>query len=453
MELRAVVDEGEEEERPRAARQALTHRPTPWEQRFDLDRIFAYQTQKMVRVKDSRLGLMNLLIKALVVLYVLVVVFGLEGKHSQKDRGVGTTVVKFNCRLISDEKVYDNADLRFPAIEPGGIFIATKKITQMAQEVDHCEDMDSPPRPCPCEDGETCGPDNHCLQAGWCPSLGDRNADDPPDGSRVERIKGLEESSLQILSGISFPNIGNKFYRTGGSKGAVNPFEDIKLKELFKMIDPPLKLEDVIDTGAVILVSLNWMCNVREECEPEVTVAREDGGRGFVQKRARHRRVQGTRFRDAYYIYGVRILVDSIGMGHHMSLVMIIMQVGSGLALLRTASFITDSLMLSNVYKDPVRRRAYYACKVTETQDYSDLQDRINLIENHREEVSQHQAATTLLGKSTSGASGTGIASGLRTRGGTPQTRAGAEVVFGLGPGGRGGMTSSLLRGRSADMS
>merc|ERR1719408_80095 len=102
-----------------------------------------------------------------------------------------------------------------------------------------------------------------------------------------------------------------------------------------------------MDTGALIGVSFFWNCDVLgDECEPAAVIKRLDNGKGFVQKRARHKTVGGAATRDATYMYGLRILVDSSGIGRKVSVVLIIIQVGSGLALLRTASMASDILML-----------------------------------------------------------------------------------------------------------
>jgi len=85
--------------------------------------------------------------------------------------------------------------------------------------------------------------------------------------------------------------------------------------------------------------------------------------------------------REALYLNGLRILVDSSGIGKKDSLVLAIIQVGSAIALIRVAAIVADNLMLYMPLYSQTRRDAYYKCKVHETNDYSDLQDRINLIE------------------------------------------------------------------------
>jgi len=103
-------------------------------------------------------------------------------------------------------------------------------------------------------------------------------------------------------------------------------------------------------------------------------------------------------------MYGLRILVESSGIGRKTSLVLFVIQVGSCLALLRTASFLADFLML-NCYSQE-KTDMYYKCKIIETQDYSDLQDRINIIQDAERGALLKRPKTLGLGSGEGGVSG-----------------------------------------------
>ena len=75
---------------------------------------------------------------------------------------------------------------------------------------------------------------------------------------------------------------------------------------------------------------------------------------------------------------------------------------------------IADFIMLQLYPKQ--KTDLYYKCKVKETQDFSDLKDRLNVIQDTREEVAA-----------------------LLNRGGPGRT-------LGLGIGGRGGLASQILK-------
>lgn len=387
--------------------------------KFDWDRICAYRTFKVVRIKDRNLGFLYWGIVTLVILYIIIFALCIEGKHQYQEPGIGTVITRFKGKAFFNNKVYDEADLRFPEVEPFGAFIMTKSITVKNQQLGTCIDYDNP---CPCRAEGECVNDSFCRDKAWCPSIGDGNAKKPPDTAIIEKMQGLEHTIFQIMSGIAFPGIGNYFFVVGSSPGANNPYRNISMQELLSHAHPPVKLEDVLDTGALISVSFFWNCDVTVDCEPSVIVKRQDDGKGFVQKRVRHQTIAGVHTREAIYMYGLRVLVESSGIGRRASIVLIIIQIGSGLALLRTASMASDFLMLKLYSR--VRAQAYYTCKVIPTEDYSDLQDRINLIKDQKAiDREQMKELVEVPG-------------------------AGARVVLGLGPGGRGGMGSKIISGR-----
>lgn len=416
-ELRTVTeldDEGKKEEEPNP------WNPTTW----NWSKICAYNTNRVVRIKDVRLGGIYWFMVTCIIMYSIIFVFSMEGRHTEQATGVGTAITKFKGKGFSGDKVFDGTDLRFPVIEPQGAFIMTRRIQQKEQKVGMCVDWDSPKK-CPCKANSTCT-NGYCAVKHWCPSIGDYNSKEPPASAVIDIIEGLEDSVLDIASAIGFPSIGNDFFVTGSDPQIKNPFASIRIGDLLAMTRPPLKMEDVQQRGALISVNLMWQCDmgVSDHCEPTVVVKRLDGGQGFVQKRARHRRnSNGDEVRDAVYLFGVRVLVDCSGVGRRPSLSLIVVQIGSCISLLRVAMMLADFIMLK-LYPNEDRREAYQKCKIQETDDYSDLQDRLNLIkeENQRDEA-QNMA--------------TGMA------------RSGNHVPLGLGAGGRAGLAQTLLRGRS----
>merc|ERR1719261_1300641 len=127
---------------------------TPKAKPLDWDRILAYKTFKIVRIKDKFLGLLYWSIVTMVIMYIIIFALGIEGKHQSQEPGIGTVITKYAGKAFDDEgKVYDAADLRFPEVEPFGAFIMTRMVSQRGQKVDKCTDYDST---CPCRDGTEC---------------------------------------------------------------------------------------------------------------------------------------------------------------------------------------------------------------------------------------------------------------------------------------------------------
>eukprot|EP00913_Durusdinium_trenchii_P026333 g24709.t1 len=98
-------------------------------------------------------------------------------------------------------------------------------------------------------------------------------------------------------------------------------------------------------------------------------------------------------------------------------------RLGSCLALVQIASMAADFLMVRMYDKE--RCDAYYRCKVVETKDYSEMQERLDLVSDQRARAREM------------------VSGGQIRSGGT-----GAGVSLGLGAGARGSM-SAVLRGRN----
>jgi len=427
-ELHGFVDEEEEE--------------PPKEKSFwpDPDELFKYKTFRIVQIKDRRLGMLYWGIVALVTFYIVVFALLINGKHQNIRHGLGAVITKFNGKAFVGESAYDAADLRFPEVEPNGAFIATRIVTSEVQARDgKCVDYDSP---CPCREGAKCvgadggeATDGYCEDVAWCPSLGEGNVDTFAESyqQNVKTMEGLENTKIDILAGIGFPGLQTpNFYVAGkvipegkdapppiavGGKKQItgNPLKHTTLGEIHAKCENCKSLDDMIKNGALVTVMYLWNCDVDLGCsEPKVEIKQVDGGKGFVTKRSI---LLPDNKRTAQMMYGIRILVDSVGIGRELDFVLLTIQAGSCLALMRTAAMVADFIMLygSCFFSEDLQKK-YYKCKVKETEDYSDLKDRLNIIQEHREEVS------TLL------------------------RRGGVAKTLGLGPGGRGGIASQIMK-------
>eukprot|EP00397_Hematodinium_sp_SG-2012_P021015 GEMP01021685.1.p2 GENE.GEMP01021685.1~~GEMP01021685.1.p2 ORF type:complete len:260 (+),score=58.05 GEMP01021685.1:1586-2365(+) len=249
-----------------------------------------------------------------------------------------------------------------------------------------------------------------------CPSIGLANTENSSTVSQT-RIRGLGDTTIELMAAINFfPGVDDRMFVAGQSPNGENPLRKLSISRLLQLANPPLVVGDLVETGALIGVSFFWNCDVIQPycTEPIIVVKRLDAGKGFFQRRMRRYRVGGVDKREAMILYGLRIVVESSGLGRKINFVYLVIQLGSCLALLRTASMAADFLMLRCYPKK--KAEMYYKCKVIETKDYSDLQDRLNLIQERAPEVEN------LLTKD----------------------------KFGIGPGGRGGMASVILRGRGS---
>lgn len=344
---------------------------------IDWDETCGYSSEKRVRVRDSTIGKVYWTLVTAFVMYTVIVPFYMEGKGMVEGAGIGTVITGFKGKAFSTTgKVFDAADLRHPVLEPSGAFIMTKRVVMKDQEKGSCVDEDSS--------------SNGSEVQTWCPSLGERNADSPPEGAIVDVIQGLETSVLTIKSGITFPRLSDQVYVAGTSEGGTTMYENITLGKLLSLATPPIVLQDITEHGAILGVSFYWSCSMGKDCEPNAVIERLDDGMGFFQKRVAHRRKEGTEVRDAIFMYGIRILIDSSGIGKELNFGSIVIQLGSSLSLLRIAAYCADLLMLYGFCLfDKSRRDAYYKCRVSETDDMTDRKEQIPDVKKERDKRKQ----------------------------------------------------------------
>lgn len=417
-ELHGIVDEDDEEDVAPQQKHLLG---------TNLDELCAYKTMKVVRMRDTRLGVLYWISVLFVLLYVILYALGVNRMHQYHDTGIGVALTTLKGKAIFQSKAYDAADLAFHPADSHGTFLATRILTVRGQKVDQCLDYT---QPCDCKDGPDCsvGTGGHfCKRLAWCPSLGNGNAGTsppPPPSAEVINLEGLGRVELDIVSGISFPGIGSHFFVAGGSTGSSNPFKNETVETLLKRVQPPIMLADIASQGALIGVSFLWNCDVMEDCEPAVAVRRLDKS-GFSEQNSRqYSGKDGVLLRDTIVTYGIRILVDASGTGRMTSPTLLMVQLGSGLALLQLAAWFADFAMLH--FFSQARRHRYIEFKILETRDYSDLRDRLDLL--HQDEGGGNEAHG-LLGSWT---------------GDAPDS----DDDLGPASGGHGGLGSAMLRGR-----
>lgn len=433
-ELRDFVDEDDDEEDDKRQKaQDGGKGPFGWLKSqiddIDWDEACAYQTFKVVQIKSWKLGVLYWSFVTCIVMYEVIVVFYMDGKHAAQEPGLGIVQVSaphFKAFSEGGDIAYDEADLKFPVIDPSGVFFMTKRVTMPDQVQDVCVNADEPLH---CEhpdcQGECEG--DSCKVQGWCPSLGDTNVDSPPEGAETEKIVGIENAVLSLASGITFPGLSDNFFVAGSTGTTVNVFKNMTLGKLLAMASPPVALEDVLEKGALIGVAFYWNCDVTSTCEPLAVIERLDNGQGYWQKRTLRRRKDGAEVRDAMIIFGIRLLVDSSGLGRLAKMTLIVICLGAGFSLLKIAAFLTDAIIMMCM-------ESQKKCKVTDTADYSDMQDRKDRVDEERNKIRAHaKDHGRWSGKTPEEDLGRG------------KSGSGAAVRFGLGTGGGGGLAQGIL--------
>ena len=90
----------------------------------------------------------------------------------------------------------------------------------------------------------------------------------------------------------------------------------------------------------------------------------------------------------------MRVLLRSFGAAHEFSLFLTVLQISSGLALLKMGTLFSDFIML-HLYPNKIKREAFAAFKTEDSVDFSDKAYKIDYINFLRENQDEEEEETT----------------------------------------------------------
>ena len=181
---------------------------------LDLDEIFSYQTTKEVRMLDCRLGTVNWLIRAIVLVYVIGYVFLLREGYTEAEKSVGHAISQVNGTSFSttnsQSRPWDAIDAVQPALQNGVAFIATNVFTTANQTLGSGR---NPTKRCalaaecsPSAPGAAgvCRSDNFCQLLGWIPGF---DESDTEHTSSYMLESAESDFGVWLKSSIQFPSL------------------------------------------------------------------------------------------------------------------------------------------------------------------------------------------------------------------------------------------------------
>ena len=183
---------------------------------LDLDEIFSYQTTKEVRMLDRRLGMVNWLIKAMVLVYVVGYVFIWREGYTDIEKSVGHSISTVNGTTFSQYngqvQPWDAIDVVQPSLENGAAFIATTVFLTPGQTVG---DGANPTRRCT-SDAECATPsgatnplnygrctNNFCQERAWIPAY----SPDDRQATSIYELQTADQLGVWLKSSVQFPSL------------------------------------------------------------------------------------------------------------------------------------------------------------------------------------------------------------------------------------------------------
>eukprot|EP01012_Entosiphon_sulcatum_P020298 TRINITY_DN25273_c0_g1_i2.p1 TRINITY_DN25273_c0_g1~~TRINITY_DN25273_c0_g1_i2.p1 ORF type:complete len:377 (+),score=80.61 TRINITY_DN25273_c0_g1_i2:1195-2325(+) len=370
----------------------------------DWDSLLAYQTVKVVRIKDRRLGFLYYFLIFSILVYIGVFVFGLNRGYLEVQYTTGTVATKVKGTAVSvdtDESYFDEADLVVPALEAQAIFLITRVQHTASQERGWCLPEVAYRKQCTNDSAcvsknfprpGKCNAENLCEFYQWCPD--EEDDETVPSNTTVTRLDGVTAATMWFKASIRFDQLGDKdediFFSTIQQSTPVDPSQDPARANLYSLQQLIDKLPEssrknttsMLTYGAILGVTLRWQCDItRHQWDIAYDVRRFDNPQltdGFNYRTASYYTdINGVPRRDLWKYYGIRLFVESVGQGTRVSVVQIVLNIASGLALVGIATLVTDLLMLSvGNQKDAYRQSKVEETEVLyQTQDYHVMPD------------------------------------------------------------------------------
>lgn len=326
-----------------------------------------YRTVKVVQIRNIKLGLLHLIMQLLIFLYVVVYVIIIEKGYNGSSPVSGYTYTKLKGSSLQNDTngntlVWDATDIVNPPMESDAIFVTTNSLVTYNQSRGLYPDTDA--TPCPCSNGTSV---EHGIETGVCLNVTDTQQfcqiygwgpvedDISPTNSSV--LYAVQNFTMFVRCSIVYTRYQKRYDNLQGGSLTMG-YNEFYVNDF--ITGSGSTFDDVSVSGAIIAATIDWSCEFNfwsPPCQPSFKFFRLDQTNGLSQGfnyRYGHYYylpdqgdpTHATQYRDLFKVYGIRIVFLLAGEGHRFSIVPLVLNLASGLALLTIATIISDVLTL-----------------------------------------------------------------------------------------------------------
>lgn len=354
---------------------------------------FEYDTPHIVHIKSKKVGIFSRFVQMVILAYVIgyVIVYkkgyqnfsDINSSVTTKLKGVAHPTFNDSQFLVPHPEVYrkvwDVADYVVPPQENGAFFVATNVVITPNQTQGVCpEDPLLLNAHCTSDANCTAGEpvvngngvmtgkcvkasDNStsvCQIRAWCPV----EVNVLPLGNDTALLEESKNFTVMVKNSIEFPLFGirrrNVLNSSNSSYLASCHFSYNKdpacpIFELGTIVhEAGENYTKLAVNGGVIAIIITWECNLdfnpEVHCNPIYRFSRLDDPYAKIAKgwNFRYANYYGDNLRTLYKAYGIRFVVLVQGRGGKFNIVPLLLNVGSGLALLGLTTVICDIIVL-----------------------------------------------------------------------------------------------------------
>ncbi|XP_052800666.1 P2X purinoceptor 4-like isoform X2 [Mya arenaria] len=352
---------------------------------------FEYDTPRIVHIRSKKVGFINRFIQLCIIGYIIgyAIIFqkgyqefdNVQGAITTKLKGVAETKNVFSS---NSSRIWDVNDYVVPPQENLAFFVTTNLIVTDGQQMGVCDEdgkvaganctLDAsiclPGEPLLTGDGYMTGAcvetkrynnTKVCEVVAWCPTEDGRKPLPNPPALAI-----AEKFTVFIKNNIEFPKFGVK-RRNIPSNRDVSALANCRYDPNTDTQCPIFQLKTIVSgadiesfnaiavKGGVIQILISWNCNLdhgAENCLPEYSFRRLDEENdvlspGYNFRFSRYYKDEnGTDTRTLFKAYGIKFILTLQGRAGKFSIVPLVLNIGSGLALLSVATIICDIVVL-----------------------------------------------------------------------------------------------------------
>ncbi|XP_064612212.1 P2X purinoceptor 4-like isoform X2 [Liolophura sinensis] len=351
---------------------------------------FEYDTPRIVHIKSKKVGVINRLLQLTIIGYVIGFAIVYKKGYQEFDNVQSSVTTKVKGVVFTNltdvpgigARIWDVADYVVPSQENAAFFVTTNAIVTPNQTQSHCdEDPSMPDVICQsdsdCTAGEPVVTGNGvrtglcvnstqnttlkvCEIYAWCPVENPKD----PNLPKEPVLKGSKNFTVFIKNNIEFPKFSVK-RRNLPSKANDTYLQSCKYNSATDNSCPIFQLDTIVKEsnnnydemaakGGVIEIIIRWDCNLDyslDNCVPEYEFRRLDSSdytisKGYNFRYANYYMEDSESKRTLYKAYGILFIVNVMGRAGKFNVVPLLMNVGSGLALLSVATIICDIVVL-----------------------------------------------------------------------------------------------------------
>ncbi|XP_071945426.1 P2X purinoceptor 4-like isoform X2 [Antedon mediterranea] len=372
--------------------------------RATLDSFLEYDTPKMVHINSWKAGATNRLIQLLIITYVVgyVIVWNhgyqdiemVEGTATAKVKGISfTNITNAPDLAIPIEKtepynrVWDVSDYVIPPQQTDAFFIMSNMVITPDQTQTFCGDVPGKKSNCDSDvnctegsagagNGDFTGKcvvyDNRtnettCEVYSWCPV-----EDDSLPRTNNPVIPEAEFFTVLIRNSIAFPrfNFNKRNILEERFNCRYDPVKDrfCPIFEIGTILNiTGHSFSSVAQEGAIVIVDIQWNCNLdqsHDKCLPYYRFTRSDwdgkDSNGFNFRWSYYYKVDGKLYRTLTKAFGILFKIKISGQAGKFSVVPLMLNIGSGLALLSLATVMCDVVVLYVLKKRHLYKEVKY---------------------------------------------------------------------------------------------